>query len=72
MSGNPLMPKKNYSTRGELANRARVLHMRDAIQQIEKYIEGIDYDAFMEDSMLRFACLKQLEIVEEAAKHLTE
>lgn len=49
---------------------ARLLHMADAIAEIEAYTEGMDYAAFANDSKTRFASIKQLEIIGEAAHHL--
>ncbi len=50
---------------------ARLLHIADAISEVEAYIEGMDFDAFAQDSKTRFASIKQLEIIGEAANHLS-
>jgi len=50
----------------------RIQHILDAINEIELYTEGITFDGFMKNSMMRFACIKQLEIIGEAAKRVTE
>ena len=50
---------------------ARLLHMADAIAEIEVYVAGMDYIAFEKDSKTRFASIKQLEIIGEAAYHLS-
>lgn len=52
-------------------DQARLLHMTDAISERENYIRGMDYDAFEQDSKTRFASIKQLEIIGEAAYHLS-
>ncbi len=52
-------------------DEARLLHMADAIAEIEAYTEGMDYGTFEQDSKTRFASIKQLEIVGEAAYHLS-
>lgn len=46
---------------------ARVQHILEAIQEIEKYIKGKDFPVFVNDSMFHFACIKQLEIIGEAS-----
>ncbi|HOT14957.1 MAG TPA: DUF86 domain-containing protein [Bacteroidales bacterium] len=33
---------------------------------------GADFDKFMNDSMMRFACIKQMEIIGEASNHVSE
>jgi len=51
---------------------ARLAHILEAISEIENYIKGRNYNDFLNDSMLRFACIKQLEIIGEAANHISE
>lgn len=46
-------------------------HMLDAISRIESYLAGRDEAAFLEDSMLRDAIIRNLEIVGEAAAKLS-
>ncbi len=45
-------------------------HILDAIEKIESYV-SIGYDQFMADSHWQDAVIRQLEIVGEAAKHLS-
>lgn len=52
-------------------DEARLQHIRDAIEEVEGYVEGIDLAFFEKDSKTRFASIKQLEIVGEAVYHLT-
>ncbi len=52
-------------------DQARLLHMADAITEIDAYVAGMDYEAFAQDSKTRFASIKQLEIIGEAAYHLS-
>jgi uncharacterized protein with HEPN domain len=54
-----------------LGDRQRLLHILDAIAEIETYIHQKDIDSFLNNSMMRFASIKQLEIIGEAAKHLS-
>ena len=58
--------------RGKLGNIARLNHILEAITEIESYLVNIDLDKFMENSMMRFACIKQIEIIGEASDHITE
>ncbi len=58
--------------RGRSGDTIRLKHMLDAIIEIESYLGDTDYDAFLNNSMMRFACIKQLEIIGEASKHISE
>jgi uncharacterized protein with HEPN domain len=58
--------------RSNLGDKIRLQHILDAIQEIESYIIDIDFDKFMENSMMRYACIKQMEIIGEASNHLSE
>jgi uncharacterized protein with HEPN domain len=57
--------------RGDLGDRARLQHILDAIFEIESYTHQVGFDDFVENSMMRFASIKQLEIIGEAANSLT-
>ena len=57
--------------RGKLGDKIRLMHILDAISEVEKYILGVDFSVFIENSMMRFACLKQLEIIGEASNHIS-
>ena len=52
-------------------DKARLLHILDAIVEIEDYTKGFDFQQFFHQSMARFASIKQLEIIGEAANHLS-
>lgn len=58
--------------RGSLGDSARINHILDAIVEIENYVSGISFEDFSTNSMMVYACIKQLEIVGEAANHLSE
>lgn len=47
-------------------------HIRDALQQISKYTEGMDFDAFLGNRMVQDAVIRQFEIVGEATKNLSD
>ena len=58
--------------RSELGDKIRLQHILDAIEEIQKYLSSIDLPVFLENSMIRFACIKQMEIIGEASNHLSE
>jgi len=47
------------------------MHILDAINEIESYISDVDFAVFMNNSMMRFACIKQIEIIGEASNHVS-
>ncbi len=57
--------------RGELGDKIRLQHILDAIDEIEKYLLDVDLIVFLENSMMRFACIKQMEIIGEASNHIS-
>lgn len=58
--------------RGKLGDRVRLQHIVDAIVEIETYTQGVDFELFNSNSMMRFACIKQMEIIGEASNHISE
>lgn len=58
--------------RGKLGDRVRVLHIFEAILEIESYLLDKDFSDFMNNSMMRFACIKQMEIIGEASNHISD
>lgn len=55
-----------------LGNKVRLLHILDAIIEIENYILNVDKETFVENSMMFNATLRQLEINGEASNRLSE
>ena len=53
-------------------DKARLLHILEAIQYIHSFVEGKLKDDIYNDPMLRFAIERQLEIIGEAANHLSD
>jgi uncharacterized protein with HEPN domain len=53
--------------RNRLSDKARLLHILDAINEIEAYLFNTEFEIFLNNSMMRFACIKQLEIIGEAS-----
>jgi len=58
--------------RNKLGDKARLQHILDAISEIENYLSKSDFDDFMQNSMMRFASIKQMEIIGEASNHISE
>jgi uncharacterized protein with HEPN domain len=52
-------------------DRQRLLHILDAIAEIENYTANITPTDFFTNSMMRFASIKQIEIIGEAAYFIT-
>ncbi len=47
--------------RGRLGDNARLKHILDAIVEIESYLIDTDYEAFLNNSIMRLACIKQMD-----------
>ncbi|MDI6778611.1 MAG: DUF86 domain-containing protein [Bacteroidota bacterium] len=58
--------------KNEIGDKARLHHIFDAILEIETYIKKSSFEDFQNNSMMQFACIKQLEIVGEAANRLSD
>jgi uncharacterized protein with HEPN domain len=58
--------------KGKMGDEQRLLHIKEAIQEIESYTAGIELTVFKSNSMIRFASIKQIEIIGEAAKNISE
>ncbi|SEW14384.1 HepT-like ribonuclease domain-containing protein [Chitinophaga arvensicola] len=57
--------------KGKMGDKQRLQHIADAILEIETYTTGKSLADFIENSMMRFASVKQIEIIGEAANLLT-
>ncbi len=57
--------------RGKLGDRVRLLHILEAIKEIDSYVGNVDFNSFSEHSMMRFACIKHMEIIGEASNHIS-
>ncbi len=53
-------------------DRIYIRHILDAIQDIETFVEGMDFAAFDNDLKTVMAVTKELEIIGEASKRLSE
>ena len=49
----------------------RLLHILDAIKEIEKYTSTVSFSDFEQNSMMLHATVRQLEIIGEASNHLS-
>jgi len=58
--------------RGKLGDKARLMHILEAINEIENYISKVEFDDFVLNSMMRFAIIKQMEIIGEASNHISQ
>ena len=57
--------------RNKSGDKIRLQHILDAMSEVENYLMDTDFTGFMQNSMMRFACIKQLEIIGEASNHIT-
>ncbi len=55
-----------------IIDKTRIIHILEAITEIEKYLTGVSYDDFLANSEKRFATIKQIEIIGEACNGLTD
>ncbi|MBI2252692.1 MAG: DUF86 domain-containing protein [Armatimonadetes bacterium] len=46
-------------------------HIFDAINQIEEYVENIEYERFSTNRMIQDAVIREIEIIGEATKRLS-
>jgi len=51
---------------------AYLKHILDAIGKIEEYLAGIEFDEFVEDGRTQDAVVRNLEIIGEASKKLSD
>jgi uncharacterized protein with HEPN domain len=58
--------------KGKPGDKQRLLHILDAITEIENYTANIDINIFLKNSMMHFASIKQIEIIGEAANYISE
>ena len=54
-----------------LTDKVRVAHVLDAIREVEQYLVGVTYDAFLANSEKRYATIKQIEIIGEACNRIS-
>jgi uncharacterized protein with HEPN domain len=47
-------------------------HIRDATSRIQRYLQGVDEEAFYEHMLVQDGVIRQLEIIGEATKRLSQ
>ena len=52
--------------------RAYLKDVLEAIERIEEYTEGLDFDDFLENKLVQDAVVRRLEIIGEAVKNIPE
>ena len=55
-----------------LSDKVRILHILDAIAEVEGYFKNVSKDQFLASSEKRFATIKQIEIVGKACNRITD
>lgn len=58
--------------KGKIGDKQRLLHILESISEIEIYTSKASFKEFLNNSMMRFASVKQIEIIGEAANYITE
>ncbi len=58
--------------KGKIGDPQRLLHILDSVAEIEKYTSSASLEIFLKNSMMRFASIKQIEIIGEAANYISE
>lgn len=53
-------------------NKIFLLHILDAISKIEKYIADLDFDKFKNYDLLQDGVIREIEIIGEATKKLSD
>lgn len=56
----------------KFADKVRLQHIFDTILEIEEYSRDSEFADFIKNSMMRFACIKQMEIIGEASNHISD
>lgn len=57
--------------RERINDRGRLEHILMAINNVEEFLQGYDYEQFIKDKILYYAVVKNVEIVGEAAYMLS-
>jgi uncharacterized protein with HEPN domain len=52
------------------SDKVRLLHILEAISEIESYLSNCDHGDFLDSSLIRNATLMQVQIVGEATSHI--
>ncbi len=52
-------------------DRAFLLHIRDALREAREFVEGEDYESFLENRMVQNAVMRSFEVAGEAARRVS-
>ncbi len=52
-------------------DRAFLLHIRDALREVREFVDGEDYESFLENRMVQNAVMRSFEVVGEAARRVS-
>jgi len=55
----------------KIGDKQRLAHILDAISEIEAYTANVDLKDFLGNSMMKFASIKQIEVIGEAVNYIT-
>ena len=58
--------------KGNQGDHTRIKHILDCIEEIEIAIASFTFESFCQNHVLRIAIVKWLEIIGEAANHITD
>jgi uncharacterized protein with HEPN domain len=58
--------------KGKMGDKQRLAHILESIEELEDYTAGSNLDTFLQNSMMRFASVKQIEIIGEAANYISD
>lgn len=56
----------------KIPDRIRLEHIREAILEIESYVEGVDKEKFIQNSLIHSATIRQFEIIGEAVRVISD
>lgn len=57
--------------KGRISDKERILHILDAIKNIEDFTKDLSYDEYLDDFKLRLAVVKLFEIIGEAVSAIS-
>lgn len=55
----------------KFGDKIRLKHALDAVDTIETYISKADFATFSENSMMRDACIRQLQVIGESCRNVS-
>lgn len=58
--------------KGRIGDKQRLAHMLLALDEATGFIQGFTFEAFSTDARTLNACVRSIEVLGEAARHLTD